>query len=156
MLKKILIGLLGLALLVAVPTPARAASYRFNILASAAQTATAQSGGVSVAGVTEMVVAVQCTVVSGTNPQLTVYLQTSRDGGSTWFDALHEGAVILTSGAGTVTTEPNQTRNIVQGVGATFSATARYRVFGDYVRLAWVISGSATPTFTFQADAVAK
>lgn len=154
-MKKILIGLLGLALLLA-PVPARAATPPFSILALAAQTATAQGGGIAVAGITELTVMVQCTAVAGTNPQITVYLQTSRDGGTTWFDALHEGSETLTAGAGTITTEPPFTRNIINGLGATFSATARYRVFGTYVRLAWVISGTGSPSFTIQADAVGK
>lgn len=149
------IAFLALLLLIVAAAPAEAAS-RFSIISSTAQTSTAQGGAVAVGGITEMVVLIDCTAVSGTTPQITVYLQSSRDGGQTWFDLTHEGAVVLSSGASAGAQEATGSRNIVSGLGATFKALARYRVFGDFVRVAWVISGTSSPTFTFQADAVGK
>jgi len=131
-------------------------STAFSILASSAQTATAQGGTIAVAGITEMIVTLDISAVSGTTPQLTFYLQTSPDTpcGSRWFDLPHEGAVILSSGAGGDTT-PTGYRNIVTQVSGTLKAVARYRIFGQCIRPAWVISGT-TPSFTFQVDAVGK
>lgn len=154
-MKKIRALSCALLLLALAVSPSSAAATRFNMLASAAQTATAQGGVVAVGGISEMVVTIQCTAVSGTSPQITIYLQTSRDGGSTWFDLPHQGSHVLAATASPLTEEPPWQRNIVNGLSSTFSAVARYNVFGDYVRVAWVVSGTS-PSFTFQVDAVGK
>lgn len=150
------IAALALALALLLPTPAAAGATRFSLIASAAQTTTAQGGAIYVGGIREMVVLVDVTAVSGTTPQLTLYLQTSRDGGSTWFDLIHDGAVVLSAGAVEGQGSPRGTRNIVGTATATLKASAQYEgAIGDYVRVAWVISGT-TPSFTFQVDAVGK
>lgn len=134
---------------------ARAAAIRFSVAASAAQTATGQGGGVAVAGITEMIITLDVTAVSGTTPTLTFYMQASRDGGSTWFDLPHQGALVLISADQQGSSSPAGNRNVVSLATTTFKALARYQVFGDYVRPAWVIGGT-TPSFTFQVDAVGK
>lgn len=131
------------------------AATRFNLQASGAQTATGQGGGKAVAGIKEMEVTLEVTAVSGTSPVLTVYLQSSRDGGLTFFDLLHVGSVTLAAGSTEGNVEAEGSRNIVSTISVTLKALAKYVNFGDLVRLAWVIGGT-TPSFTFQADATGK
>jgi hypothetical protein len=121
---------------------------RFDILASAAQTATAQGGGISVSGIKAMALCVDVTSVSGS---VTVYAQSSSDGGTTWFDLLAESVIHLTSGVAGGTTG-TWLRNVTPanlGTGNISKCLATYRAFGDYIRAAWVISGSgASSTFS--------
>lgn len=134
-------------------------SVQFDILASAAQTATGQGGSIPVAGIKEMAVCVDVTSVSGSLSA--IYLQTSSDGGTTWFDMLAAMKCVLTSGSGTTTTGGPQ-RNImsdalttgaVQKVWASFGGPSAS--FGNFVRAAWVISGSG-PSCTFSVKGVGK
>lgn len=122
---------------------------RFDILASAAQTATGQGGGISVSGIKNLALFAEATSVSGSLS--TIYLQGSSDGGTTWFDMLAETALNLTSGtaAGTSTTwVRNILIDVTLGTGNIRKVMATYRIFGDYVRAAWHISGSgASSTF---------
>ena len=67
------------------------------------------------------------TAVSGTNPTLDVTVQTSRDG-STWY----------TAGPFTQATATGTQRKVF--------------ALDRYVRLAWTIGGTDTPTFTFSAS----
>jgi len=124
---------------------------RIEILASGAQTATAQGGAIAVGNMKELGVMADVTVASGT---LTVYLQSSSDGGTTWFDLPYDLALVTaaTAAAGTATAS---NRNIHSSITATAKAMAQYAKFGDLVRGAWVISGSGA-TFTFSIKAVGK
>jgi len=125
---------------------------RLELLASGAQTATAQGSGITVANLAELAVMADVTAASGT---LTVYLQSSNDGGTTWFDVMAESACVLTTGVGPGTTGTD-VRNIFAGsVTAAAKGYAKYKTFGDYVRAAWIISGSGA-TFTFSVKAVGK
>lgn len=118
---------------------------RFDILASAAQTATGQGGQISVAGIKSLGLFVDVTNVSGTLSAL--YLQGSSDGGTTWYDLLAEASVILTSGSTAATSSTSWGRNInidAMSSGAVRKIWASYpRCFGDYVRAAWVLSGTS-------------
>ncbi len=157
MLRRPIAFLLLLAALLGVPTPARGASTPLALLASAAQTATGQGGAIPAAGIRELVVMVDLTAVSGTNPRLSLYLQSTRDGGTTWFDLPHDGAIVLSSGATEGISEPRGKRNILSDASATLKATAQYEgAFGNSIRVAWVISGTGSPTFTFQVDGIGK
>lgn len=128
---------------------------RFNLQASGAQATTGQGGAKAVAGVKEIEVSLDVTVVSGGTPVLTVYLQSSRDGGLTFFDILHEGAIILSAVSAAGVKIAAGERNIITDGAVVLKASARYNNFGDIIRLAWVIGGT-TPSFTFQADAIGK
>lgn len=129
---------------------------RFELQASGAKTATGQGGGVAAAGIKEMLVFIDITAVSGTNPRLTLYLQASSDGGTTWYDLPHDGSVVHASGAIQGNAQTPGSRNILADESTTLKATARYRgAFGDHVRPAWVISGT-TPSFTFSVKAIGK
>lgn len=127
-------------------------STRIELLASAAQTATAQGSGIAVGNLKELAITVDVTVASGT---LTPYLQSSNDGGTTWFDLMAESVCVVTSGVGPGTTGTN-VRNIFAGSATTvMKGYAKYSTFGDYVRAAWIISGAGA-TFTFGVKAVGK
>ncbi len=137
------------------PAPARAGTTpAFTLQASAAQTATSAGGGIAVSGVNEILVFVTCTA-SSSPTRLDVYLQSSMDGGGTWYDMPHE-AQMLSASAGNDLTANSLKRNILDNVtscASTQKAVARYRNFGGLVRIAWVISGTS---FTFAATAVGK
>ena len=146
--------LLSLCLALAAPQSAYAGSTRFELLASGAQTATAQGSAISTSGIREMIVYVSCTTSSAPT-RLDVYLQSSSDGGTTWYDLPAE-AQMLTAAAGTDITSTNVVRrNILdnQTCASAVKAVAKYTVFGDYVRAAWVISGTS---FTFGVKAIGK
>lgn len=129
-------------------------STRFDIAASAAQTATGQGGQISVGALREMAIEVDVTSVSGSLGA--VYMQGSSDGGTTWFDLLCKTFSNLTSGPSSGTTG-STARNIVSSLttGAVIKAWAQYETFGDLVRAAWVISGSG-PSCTFSVKAIGK
>lgn len=142
------------AVLLALPAPAHASSTRFEILASAAQTATAQGGAISVAGLRELTVYATCTA-SSSPTQLDVYLQSSSDGGVTWYD-LTADVVQTTNTAAAETAAVANQRDVLQAVTTCASAVkafGKYTVFGDQVRAAWVITGTS---FTFSVKAVGK
>ena len=149
---------LALAAFLALPSPAHAASTQFEILASAAQTATAQSASIYVAGIREMVVFFSCTASSGTGETLDVHLQATSDGGVTWFDLPFELGMV-TDGDGTETAGEINARDFVDLAAdvacSGVKAVAKYQVFGDYVRAAWFISGT-TPSYTFGIKAIGK
>jgi len=128
---------------------------RFELLASAAQSATGQGSGISVSGIKAMLVCVDVTSVSGSCTA--IYMQSSSDGGTTWFDLLAATKCCLTSGSGTTTTG-STVRNIMSDAlttGNVQKIAATYNSFGDYVRAAFVISGSG-PAVTFSVKAVGE
>lgn len=137
---------------------------RFEILASAAQTAVAQGSGIAVSGIKNLLVMVDVTVCSAS---LSVWMQGSSDGGTTWadipFDWCLENAVTTHTegrhfwpGVNSTSTTGNNnvafegTRNMIdRASSATRRVMAKYTTFGDYVRAAWNVSGSgATSTFS--------
>lgn len=142
-------------LVLAAPLPVHAGATRFELLASGAQTATAQGSAISVSGIREMVVYATCTA-SSSPTRLDVYLQSSSDGGTTWYDLPAE-ASMTTATTGTDITSTNVVRrNVLDNVTTCASAVkgvAKYQVFGDLVRAAWVISGTS---FTISVKAVGK
>lgn len=110
--------------------------YRVTILASGAQTATASHTTISGLGsFTQAIITLNITAVSGTTPSLTVKLQTSDDGGTTWYD--------LPSATFTAATAVST--QIIQ-----LSAP-----FGDTLRAVSTITGT-TPSFTEAIKGVFK
>jgi len=143
-----------LAAFAALSPPAHAAATRFEILASATQTATAQGGAISVAGIKELTVYATCTA-STTPTQLDVYLQSSSDGGVTWYDLTADVTQTTNTAAAETAAVANQ-RDVLQAVttcATAVKAIAKYTVFGDQVRAAWVLSGT---NFTFSVKAIGK
>lgn len=127
---------------------------RFDILASAAQTATGQGGQISVSGIKALLLAVDITASTGT--LTSVYLQSSSDGGTTWFDLLADTFCILTSGSGGGTTG-SYSRNLTANVatGQLMKIAATYSKFGDLIRLAWTANGGG-PSITMSAKAIGE
>lgn len=151
------IASIALALLL-LAAPAFAGATRFDIQTSAAQTATGNGGGIPVAGIKELLVFVTCTANTGT-PTLDVYLQSSSDGGTTWYDLDAEWVQQTTNPASAteIASVLNQ-RTIVNAFSASCATNplwvAKYAVFGDYIRAAWVMSG--TTSYTFSVKGIGK
>jgi hypothetical protein len=144
----------ALALLLLLAGPAFAGSTRFDILASATQTATAQGGAISVSGIKELILFASCTA-STAPTQLDVYLQSSSDGGTTWYDLTADEIQQTNSGAAETAASTN-VRDVFAAVTSCASpvkAIGRYTVFGDLVRAAWVLTGT---NFTFSLKAIGK
>lgn len=145
---------LALAVLLAAPLPAFAGSNRVELLASGTQTASAQGSPINVAGAKELIVFATCTA-SSSPTTLDVFLQSSSDGGTTWYD-LTADAAMTTDGDGTETAAVANKRDVLDNVTTCASAVkaiARYTNFGDQVRVAWFITGTS---FTFSVKAVVK
>lgn len=102
------------------------------ILASAARTATGQSGAFSVGGGDSLTVLVDATAVSGTSPTMTVNVEWSHDG-STWF--------------------VGDTADAFSALTAAGKKAKNFTVKGLYARLNYTIGGT-TPSFTFAAHAI--
>ena len=104
-------------------------------------TRTATGNGTTISGVgkyKEAIVFLNCTAASGTAPILNVKLQSSSDGGTTWFDL------------------PNAAFTQLTGTGSqAISIGAPTIAFGDTIRDVHTISGT-TPSFTFSVTAVFK
>jgi len=135
-------------------------AVRIAIQASAAQTATGNSGSFNLSTASQLFVGVDITAQSGTTPTLTVWLMGSYDGGTTWFDMPNDLALITATTAATGTMSATSRRNIVDTINiATAGAqkhVAIYRnVACDKIRANWVISGAGA-TLTFSISAVAK
>lgn len=126
---------------------------RFDILASAAQTATAQSSAVSVAGIKNLALFVDVTTVSASVSA--IYLQGSSDGGTSWYDLLAESYCQTTSGV--TVTSGTWSRNIAVALttGDVRKIWADYKVFGDYIRAAWVLAGSG-PSMTLSVKGIGE
>lgn len=101
-------------------------------LASAARTASGNSGPIAAAGkIAEILLMVHCTAASGTTPTLDVSLEQSADG-SSWSAITGSSATQLTAAG-----------NRVIAARAT----------ANYVRVVYTIGGT-TPSFTFSATAL--
>jgi hypothetical protein len=142
-------------LLLLLTAPAFAGATRFELLASGAQTATAQGSAISVSGIREMIVYATCTA-SSVPTRLDVYLQSSSDGGTTWYDLYNDMAMTTAAAGNDITSTSTMKRNVLDNVttcASAVKAVGRYTVFGDLVRAAWVISGTS---FTISVKAVGK
>jgi hypothetical protein len=136
-------------------------SVNFELLASAAQTASMVGGIINTAGIKEMEIFVDLTAGSGTLSKFSVFLEGTSDDGTTWFELLYDTSVKNSSGAvpadePTVTTNK---RNIV-GESAIVTVatkwTAQYTRFPDNVRVRVIITPTATPSETFSVKGVGK
>jgi len=107
---------------------------RSTLQASAAKTTTNNSSSLAIGGYKEAVVTLNVTAASGTVPTLDVKIQTSDDGGTTWFDLPGVAFAQVTA----ATTKALQITN-----------------FGDTIRAVSTITGT-TPSFTYAIKLVAK
>lgn len=117
-------------------------AVRFDILPSALQTATGAGGAIPVIGLKELTVYVDLTA-HDTLTRLDVYLQSSSDGGTTWYDLPCRQRVEV-SAAGTGGTPGFNVRNILDNATAAPERwMAKFREFGDLVRAAWILNGTS-------------
>lgn len=100
-------------------------------VASAARTTTADGTAFDTSDVDEITAALVVTAVTGTNPTLDVVLQTSADGGASYY---------------TVTA-------FTQKTAITAAESKVFTGLGSLSRWRWTIGGTATPTFTFAISA---
>lgn len=107
---------------------------RLTLLASTTETASGFSPAVEVGEDREAFVTLNCTAVSGTSPTLSVLIQGSDDGGTTWYNV------------------PNGTFTQLTAAG---SQAVQLNTFSDYIRAGYTIAGT-TPSFTFAVKAVTK
>lgn len=107
-----------------------------QVVTSAARTTSSQTSAIQVGRTPETVsLFINVTASSGTSPVLVVHLDTSPDGGTTWYSVANTANITATG----------QTR-----LGASvYNATA----VGPIYRVRWVISGT-TPSFTFTVDSL--
>lgn len=134
------------------------AAKRFEMVSAQAFTLSGNSAPFAVATGVDLDVSVNCTAASGTTPTMHVFLQGSPDGGTTWYDVPCDMA-LTTNAAGANVAAKTTNRNINGDTAISAAGTkcnGRFRGLGyDTIRLAWVIGGT-TPSFTFEADCVAK
>lgn len=110
------------------------AADRVTVQASAAKTATNSSAALVVGNYREAIATLNVTAASGTTPTLDVKLQTSDDGGTTWYD-LPGGVFTQRTAAG--------------------AQALQITNFGDTLRAVSTIGGT-TPSFTYAIKLVAK
>lgn len=127
-------------------------SRRIELSASAAQNVSGQGGAQAVANVKEITVFVDLTAID-TGTTLDVYLQSSSDGGTTWYDIAADWSLLTsaTRTTGAMVTVP--ARSIAAFTTAAAKAVGVYTKFGDLVRAAWFINGTS---YTFSVKAVVK
>lgn len=131
----------------------RAASFTF--LESESRTEDGESLGVKVPTLSMLMVGVDITAVSGTTPTLAVWLQTSDDGGTTWYDTPADLIMASSSGSTDVTATTNK-RNIANDTAVVGQHVAIFKHLpSDYVRVKYDLGGTS-PDYTFSVKAVGK
>jgi hypothetical protein len=132
-----------------------ASSVNFDLLASAAQVASGNGASVDVSGLKEMAVYVDATATSGTVTEWDLWLESSNDGGVSWFeihaDSVLKGGEVDPGGAS------GPQRDVVNESSGQASQKyiAKYTNFGNKVRARWSLVGT-TPSQTFSAKGVGK
>lgn len=110
------------------------AGVREQPVASAARTASGNSGALAGYGPASSLRAqLNVTAASGTTPSLTVLVEDSVDGGTTW------------NTVGTFAAKTAAGREVINITG----------LFGELLRVSWTITGT-TPSFTFAVDWVVQ
>lgn len=99
-----------------------------TVVSSAARTATGQSAALQCGGAPVISLLVVTTAASGTTPSMTLSIEWSPDGGTTWCAA--DAADTFTA----ITTTTNLAK--------------RFQVKSNTYRIVWTITGT-TPSFTF-------
>lgn len=102
-----------------------------EVVASAARTATGQSSTISAPSARAVSLLADITVVSGTTPSLTLSVEWSSDGGTTYFSA-----------------DP---ADAFAAITAAAKKVKRFDAKAPHYRIVWTITGT-TPSFTFAVD----
>ncbi len=113
---------------------------------------------IKIPNLTMAILGVALGAATGTSVDLSVWLQVSDDGGTTWFDMPYDLQLITTAGVGDVTATENR-RNAVNQADESDDNTNYLAVYkhlpGDVIRLAYAVAGT-TPSYTFSASLVGK
>lgn len=104
------------------------------LVPSSTVTVSGNGAGEDVSQYTEGLVTLDVTAASGTSPTLAVKIQTSDDGGTTWYDI------------------PNA--SFTQATAVTKQAI-QINTYGNLIRAAYTVGGT-TPSFTFTVNAILK
>lgn len=125
------------------------AKQNIVLLASAAQTASANGAAIPVGTLTMAMACVNITAKGGTSPTLKVWLQGSDDEGTTWYDLPYDYQMDTTAGGTDVTAVAGK-RNICESSDALGQWAAIFKHLPcKHVRAVWAIGGTGGPTFTF-------
>jgi hypothetical protein len=110
----------------------------YSVAPSAARTVTGNAEiSADMSDETMLRMVCRVTAVSGTTPSMSVFLQDSLDGGTTWANIPGASAGPITSSA------------------SSPISSAYVGAFGPKVRILWTITGTS-PSFTFSVDVFAK
>ena len=125
-----------------------------------ASAATGASSGTAVGeednmhGLSMRTVAVVVSAVSGTSPTLDVYVQSSWDGGTNWYDIAASTQLTAASANLIPISSQGAPSAPFNGTSGTQTAsTAKTMKWGDRLRLFYKVGGSDTPTVTWHAEA---
>lgn len=132
------------------------ATEQVTLLASAARTASGNSGTLTVAGeLTSATIQLRVTAASGATPTLNVYVQTSYDDGTTWTDLLSFAqATAAGRWAGSIGPGGAAVASAVATDGALAAASVKAGLaISNKIRIAWV-TGGVGPSFTFDVAGV--
>lgn len=111
--------------------------------------------GVPVPTLSQLMIGINCTAVTGTTPVLTMWLVGSADGGTTFFDIPTDRIMNSSTAAANPSTFLDR-RNIMDGVASPIKMIAIFQTLpADIIGLQYVVSGSS-PQFTLGAWAVGK
>lgn len=111
-----------------------AAAARLTIVPLGTVTATTIGAATTVGSYKEALLTLNVTALSGTSPTLTVTIQASDDGGTTWY---------------------NLPGGLFTQITAVGTAALQVNTFGDTIRANCVVAGT-TPSVTFSVKAVVK
>lgn len=130
--------------------------YELGLVASAARTATGNSGAlVFPDDAADAVFLVNCTAASGTTPTLDIVIQTTNDDGTTWFGD-QRFAQITSASSRTIKMLCRRVEAQAAAEAATLAATggasAANGPLSQKIRVLWTIGGT-NPSFTFSVVA---
>ena len=125
---------------------------QYAALASTALTATAAGAAFTLpyTDFDSLVLSLNVTAASGTTPTMDMYLQTTTDGGTTWFDVVHFAQVTaaLTNPSFAVVPAGDAARYVGAVGSKTIAAsTMGLPLLSNTMRIAYTIAGT-TPSFT--------
>jgi len=126
-----------------------------ELIPSGPLTADGFSAPVSIATLTMVAVGVDITAILGTTPTLSLWLQVSDDGGTTYYDFPYDLRLKLSTAATDQTATTNK-RNIIDAATAIEKTLAIYKHMpATTIRLAYDLGGTS-PSFTLSASLVGK
>lgn len=124
---------------------------RLQFLSAVTITGSGQTPAFSLSEYKSGAVTVNITAVSGTSPVMSMWLQESDDGGTTWYDACAD-IVQETTTDGIEVAATTDKRNVISSASTAKTFRARYdNLSSDYYRIKYVLTGTG-PQFTLSAS----